>query len=205
MPALMACATDRNLGFSSDFRRVVAICRVKVEASHSRTSGGTASGCTSDSSSSSSAKRLHRGELQLKASHNTSWYEESAHVFPRLATVRIGLFSNQRLAPSYNSRIERHDRFLKDEGLKRLVVVCNILYLLFVVRGSSRRTVGPKYLLEEAISLLIEKVCSLLHDKCRLCKLSDNIWNNLSHTKDTVVYFTEILLIFWKYFYCSVV
>ena len=72
MPALMACATDRNLGFSSDFRRVVAICRVKVEASHSRTSGGTASGCTSESSSSSSAKRLHRRALQLKASHNTS-------------------------------------------------------------------------------------------------------------------------------------
>lgn len=179
----MACATDRNLGFSSDFRRVVAICRVKVEASHSRTSGGTASGCTSESSSSSSAKRLHRRALQLKASHNTSWYEESAHVFPRLATVRIGLISNQRQAPADYSRKERHVRFLKDEGLKRLVVLCNISCLLFVVRGSSKRTVGPNYLLEETIRLLIEKVRSLLQDKCRLCRLCDNIWNNLSHTK----------------------
>jgi hypothetical protein len=58
MPALMACATERNFGFSSAFRLVVASCLVKVDASHSRTSGGTASGCTSDSSSSSSASRL---------------------------------------------------------------------------------------------------------------------------------------------------
>lgn len=58
MPARIACATDRNFGFSSDFLRVVASCRVNVEANHSRTSGGTASGCTSDSSSSSSARRL---------------------------------------------------------------------------------------------------------------------------------------------------
>lgn len=59
MPALIACATERNFGFSSDFRFAVASCRVKVEASHSRTSGGTASGWTSDSSSSSSANLLH--------------------------------------------------------------------------------------------------------------------------------------------------
>jgi hypothetical protein len=58
MPARMACATDLNFGFSSVFLRVVANWRVKVDANHSRTSGGTASGCTSDSSSSSSAKRL---------------------------------------------------------------------------------------------------------------------------------------------------
>lgn len=58
MPARMAWATERNLGFSSLLRRLVAIWRVKVDASHSRTSGGTASGCTSDSSSSSSARRL---------------------------------------------------------------------------------------------------------------------------------------------------
>lgn len=58
MPARIACATERNLGFSSDFLRVVANWRVKVEANHSLTSGGTASGCTSDSSSSSSASRL---------------------------------------------------------------------------------------------------------------------------------------------------
>lgn len=58
MPARIACATVRNFGFSSVRRRVVADCRVKVEANHSRTSGGTASGCTSDNSSSSSARRL---------------------------------------------------------------------------------------------------------------------------------------------------
>lgn len=58
IPARIACATERNFGFSSAFRRVVASWRVKVEASHSRTSGGTASGCTSESSSSSSASRL---------------------------------------------------------------------------------------------------------------------------------------------------
>lgn len=58
MPARMAWATDRNFGFSSLFLRVVASWRVNVEASHSLTSGGTASGCTSDNSSSSSAKRL---------------------------------------------------------------------------------------------------------------------------------------------------
>lgn len=58
IPARMAWATERNLGFSSLFFRVVANCRVNVEANHSLTSGGTASGCTSDSSSSSSARRL---------------------------------------------------------------------------------------------------------------------------------------------------
>lgn len=58
MPARIACATDRNFGFSSLFFRVVASWRVNVEASHSLTSGGTASGCTSDNSSSSSANRL---------------------------------------------------------------------------------------------------------------------------------------------------
>lgn len=58
IPARIAWATDRNFGFSSLFLRVVASWRVNVDASHSLTSGGTASGCTSDSSSSSSAKRL---------------------------------------------------------------------------------------------------------------------------------------------------
>lgn len=58
IPARMAWATVRNFGFSSVRLRVVADCRVNVEANHSRTSGGTASGCTSDSSSSSSARRL---------------------------------------------------------------------------------------------------------------------------------------------------
>lgn len=58
IPARIACATDRNFGFSSVLRLDVASCLVKVDASHSRTSGGTASGCTSLSSSSSSTKRL---------------------------------------------------------------------------------------------------------------------------------------------------
>lgn len=44
IPARIACATERNFGFSSDFLRVVANCLVNVEANHSRTSGGTASG-----------------------------------------------------------------------------------------------------------------------------------------------------------------
>lgn len=60
IPALIACATDLNFGFSSVFRLDVANCLVNVDASHSRTSGGTASGCTSLSSSSSSTKRLKR-------------------------------------------------------------------------------------------------------------------------------------------------
>lgn len=62
IPARIACATDRNFGFSSDFFRVVANCRVNVDANHSRTSGGTASGWTSDSSSSSSASRLNKSK-----------------------------------------------------------------------------------------------------------------------------------------------
>lgn len=74
MPARMACATDRNLGFSSDLLRVVAIWRVKVEANHSRTSGGTASGCTSESSSSSSARRLH-GRRVIDNSIDWEWFE----------------------------------------------------------------------------------------------------------------------------------
>lgn len=65
IPALIACATDRNLGFSSVFLLVVANCLVKVEANHSLTSGGTASGCTSDSSSSSSANRLKDMKIVL--------------------------------------------------------------------------------------------------------------------------------------------
>lgn len=44
IPALIACATDRNRSLSSDLLLVVDICRVKVEANHSLTSGGTASG-----------------------------------------------------------------------------------------------------------------------------------------------------------------
>lgn len=70
MPARIACATDRNFGFSSALRLVVANWRVNVDASHSRTSGGTASGCTSDSSSSSSASRLqayaHTGYMSVR-------------------------------------------------------------------------------------------------------------------------------------------
>lgn len=58
IPARMACATERNLGFSSLFFQLEACCRVNVEASHSRTSGGTASGWTSDNSSSSSTSLL---------------------------------------------------------------------------------------------------------------------------------------------------
>ena len=46
--------TYLNLGFSSVFLREVLSCLVKVEASHSLTSCGTASGSTSDNSSSSS-------------------------------------------------------------------------------------------------------------------------------------------------------
>lgn len=60
IPARIAWATERNFGFSSDFLRVVASWRVNVDANHSRTSGGTAFGSTSDNSSSSSARRLQK-------------------------------------------------------------------------------------------------------------------------------------------------
>lgn len=67
IPALMACATDLNLGFSSLRRLVGPTCRVKVAVSHSRTSGGTASGWTSESSSSSSASLLsQQGEMETE-------------------------------------------------------------------------------------------------------------------------------------------
>lgn len=85
MPARIACATDRNFGFSSALRLVVANWRVNVDASHSRTSGGTASGCTSDSSSSSSASRLqayaHTGHMSV------SVYTESVRSNPFINTL----------------------------------------------------------------------------------------------------------------------
>lgn len=75
IPARMACATDLNLGFSSPFLRVQGICLVNVDASHSRTSCGTASGCTSDSSSSSSAaKRLQVSNPYVNPIANINTY-----------------------------------------------------------------------------------------------------------------------------------
>lgn len=58
MPARIAWATLRNLGFSSPRRLMLLIDLVKVSANQSLTSLGTASGSTSLSSSSSSHKRL---------------------------------------------------------------------------------------------------------------------------------------------------
>ena len=58
MPALIAWATLRNFGLSSPRLLMLLMERVKVRASQSRTSLGTASGSTSLSSSSSSHRRL---------------------------------------------------------------------------------------------------------------------------------------------------
>ena len=54
------CKAHLNFGFSLFFLLPPDSWRVKVLASHSRTSGGTASGSTSDNSSSSSAALLAR-------------------------------------------------------------------------------------------------------------------------------------------------
>uniref|UniRef100_A0A8W7Q1F3 Uncharacterized protein n=1 Tax=Anopheles coluzzii TaxID=1518534 RepID=A0A8W7Q1F3_ANOCL len=73
MPARMACATERNLGFSSDFFRVVASCRVKVDANHSRTSGGTASGCTSDTFATATKPRMRKFTRSIATERQCSW------------------------------------------------------------------------------------------------------------------------------------
>lgn len=52
IPACTACTMLRNLGFSSALRPLARVCWVKVEASQSRTSEGTASDRSSRSSSS---------------------------------------------------------------------------------------------------------------------------------------------------------
>jgi hypothetical protein len=88
MPALMACATERNFGFSSARRRCDASCRVKVEASHSRTSCGTASGCTSLSSSSSSASRLRdRKQPSVDALAKLGQLQPVQRVFGRVLII----------------------------------------------------------------------------------------------------------------------
>ena len=63
IPALIACATDRNLGLSSPLLLMLLIDLVKVKANQSLTSEGTASGSTSLSSSSSSHNRLPEEEV----------------------------------------------------------------------------------------------------------------------------------------------
>lgn len=62
MPACTACTMLRNLGFSSALRPLARVCWVKVEASQSRTSEGTASDRSSRSSSSVSRICLGPGE-----------------------------------------------------------------------------------------------------------------------------------------------
>lgn len=68
IPACTACTMLRNLGFSSARRPLARACWVKVEASQSRTSEGTASDRSSCSSSSVSKiclrpqKGSHRGK-----------------------------------------------------------------------------------------------------------------------------------------------
>jgi hypothetical protein len=58
MPALIALATDRNFVLANPSSVVGFLApdgrRVNVDVSHARTSGGTASGSTSENSSSSS-------------------------------------------------------------------------------------------------------------------------------------------------------
>lgn len=76
MPACTACTMLRNLGFSSARRPLARVCWVKVEASQSRTSEGTASDRSSCSSSSVSRICLrpqsgsHRGKT---AGASTAW------------------------------------------------------------------------------------------------------------------------------------
>ena len=59
IPACTACTMVLNRGFSSLLLSIIPICRVKVEASQSRTSEGTASDWMSLSSSSVSRSRLN--------------------------------------------------------------------------------------------------------------------------------------------------
>lgn len=59
IPACTACTMLLNRGFSSLRLSIIPICRVKVEASQSRTSEGTASDWMSLSSSSVSRSRLN--------------------------------------------------------------------------------------------------------------------------------------------------
>ena len=55
IPVLMALATDLNVGLVSDLRTGAWSCLAKVEASHLRTSSGTASDWSSERSSSVSS------------------------------------------------------------------------------------------------------------------------------------------------------
>jgi hypothetical protein len=58
MPVRMALATERKEGRGSPSARLcVASCFAKVDASHLRTSAGTASDCSSERSSSASSLR----------------------------------------------------------------------------------------------------------------------------------------------------
>lgn len=63
IPAWTAWTMLLNLGFSSLLLSIIPICRVKVEASQSRTSEGTASDWMSLSSSSVSRSRLSRRNI----------------------------------------------------------------------------------------------------------------------------------------------
>lgn len=76
MPARIALATDRNLGFSSDLGLGVVWLLVNVEANHSRTSLGTASGCTSAKSSSSSNIFLFEQHGKGKQFYNGSRHQQ---------------------------------------------------------------------------------------------------------------------------------
>lgn len=100
MPACTACTMLRNLGFSSARRPLARACWVKVEASQSRTSEGTASDRSSCSSSSVSRiclrpqKRSYRGKTagastayRLGPSHTPRFSDSHASSLPTLTLL----------------------------------------------------------------------------------------------------------------------
>lgn len=87
MPARIAWATLRNLGFSSPRRLMLLIDLVKVSANQSLTSLGTASGSTSLSSSSSSHKRLTK-QKEVNQSHFCSQNEFKRQMLVLLVVLR---------------------------------------------------------------------------------------------------------------------
>ena len=84
IPACTAWTMLLNLGFSSLLLSIIPICRVKVEASQSRTSEGTASDWMSLSSSSVSRSRLHPRNTSRTLRLNLKWEQsvQSSCYFP---------------------------------------------------------------------------------------------------------------------------
>lgn len=99
IPACTAWTMLLNRGFSSLLLSIIPICRVKVEASQSRTSEGTASDWMSLSSSSVSRSRLNtrnttrtlRLNLKLEAFIQNSQSFSSPHLYTQVQRNQIKL------------------------------------------------------------------------------------------------------------------